>query len=364
MKLNIFWLFLLTLTSFEGYSAPQKEPDKILFIMPRLTVGGTARAFVSMINLLPIPDDKIDIYIKQRGYPFEKLIRRKANFPSWDQACKTKYKAVVSYAHFVIQPQLWVNTIQAKKKIQWIHTDLLKSVEQTPFKQRKNLKGIDYFVCVSEASKQSFITMYPHMAAKTLAIHNLVDEVVIQKQAEEPVKEIAKDKGLKVVTVARLGIEKGIDRAVQVHRLLEDAGIHFHWYVAGEGPQKKVLEQLIHKYHLEGKFILLGLRENPYPYIKNADLFVLPSRIEGRSVVISEAQVLHRPILATQAGGIREQLRSGENGLIVANDTTAIFEGMKFLLTNALERQKYIEAQKDYHYDNSVALQQLQKLFE
>jgi glycosyltransferase involved in cell wall biosynthesis len=164
------------------------------------------------------------------------------------------------------------------------------------------------------------------------------------------------------VSVGRLAPEKALDRAIRVHSRLDKEGFFFRWYIVGEGSERPKLEQQIRQLGLEGKFILLGSKLNPYPYMAQADMFALPSHFEGFSIVINEAKLLARPILLTEVSGAGEQIESEKNGLIVANNEDAIYHGLKRLLQDKALRKRFSEALQGFEYDNESIYRQVEKV--
>jgi len=122
--------------------------------------------------------------------------------------------------------------------------------------------------------------------------------------------------GVRFVTVGRLTYQKGYDIAIEAMAQIKADGYPVRWYVLGEGQERTNLEHLIEKYGVQNDFILLGAKENPYPYIKQADLYVHATRFEGKSIAIEEAQVLGKPIIASDCTGNTEQITSGYDGIL------------------------------------------------
>jgi glycosyltransferase involved in cell wall biosynthesis len=166
------------------------------------------------------------------------------------------------------------------------------------------------------------------------------------------------------VTVCRLDPCKGLDRAIRIHKRLDDEGISFRWYVVGGGPEKERLKELIQENHLDNKFILLGTKINPYPYFKKADLVAMLSYHEGFCIAVTEAKILERPIIITKFSAANEQIESGKNGLIVENDEEAIYEGMKKLIQDPFLRSEFSHNLQGFTYDNSQSYKIMEELFQ
>ena len=132
--------------------------------------------------------------------------------------------------------------------------------------------------------------------------------------------------GLRIVTVGRLNLQKSFDVSIDAMKFIKDAGIRARWYVLGEGDQREFLESRIDMLGLKEDFILLGNRANPYPYVKQCDLYVHASKFEGKSIAIQEARILGKPIVVTDCSGNREQINDGMDGRICDFDSNAIAE--------------------------------------
>ena len=135
------------------------------------------------------------------------------------------------------------------------------------------------------------------------------------------------------MSVCRLVDQKAIDRFIKVHSKLEKDGIHSKVYIIGDGPNKSSLEKLIEKYNEKDNFFLLGQKENPYPYIKNADYFCLLSYYEGYGMVVDEAKILEKRIIITDTAA-KEGLENYKNSYILDNNEKAIYEGLKKILSS------------------------------
>jgi glycosyltransferase involved in cell wall biosynthesis len=342
-----------------------KEPTapikKILFIMPALLLGGTEWAFLNMINTLQLPSNSYELCIMKRGGILEQFLKKDIKIISWEEAQAKTFDIAVSYAHWV-PPTLWAEKIHARRKIQWIHTDM-KNVGWIP-KINKAWLDVDTYVLVSEGSKKSFDETCPALSGRSLVVHNFIDNDRIRTQAEEAIHDMkTNDRLLNVVSVCRLNRVKGLDRAIKAMKQLKDKGILFRWYVVGEGVERENLERLIRKYHLQDNFILLSSRLNPFPYLKKADIFVLPSRSEAFPLSCIEAKVLACPIIITKVSSANELIISGTNGLIVENDTEGLYKGLKLLLTKRHVREKFAKNLQGYEYDNSKSLEEVRKIF-
>ena len=151
---------------------------------------------------------------------------------------------------------------------------------------------------------------------------------------EEEAKELDKEDKFKILTVGRLASVKGYDLAVKAANLLKANKFKFKWFIIGEGPERKEIEELIESYGLENEVILLGAKSNPYPYMKNCDLYVQTSRKEGFGLTVMEAKILKNVVVATNFDTVNELLKDKFDGIIVGKDENAIYEAIRELINN------------------------------
>ena len=174
---------------------------------------------------------------------------------------------------------------------------------------------------------------------KTEVFHNLINVERIKKLADEPGGFSDDYNGLRILTIGRLVPLKEFGTSIEALRLLKEKGVNARWYILGEGELRKELENLILQKDLTNDFFLLGVTDNPYPYLKQADIYVHASRYEGKSIAIQEAQVLECPILVSNCEGNREQVEHGVDGLICELTSEDICEGI-LELTQDWEKAK------------------------
>ena len=157
------------------------------------------------------------------------------------------------------------------------------------------------------------------------------------------------------------GLKARIKRFIEVHSKLINEGVNHEVYVIGDGPEKGKLEKSIKENNVENSFHLLGKKENPYPYIKNADYFCLLSNFEGYGMVLEEAKILGKPIIITNTAA-REAVENYKNSIILENSKEGIYNGLKEILKE--KKQENIEKNKIKEYDNSKIIGQVVELIE
>lgn len=237
------------------------------------------------------------------------------------------------------------------KKYAWIHVDLINEKKSEYFYKSINDQIKDYIqfnkiICVSNVVKEQAEKKLGLETEKFITLYNPIDTNEIIKKANQEI--VNTNNAVTFCSVGRLAQQKGYDRLIKVSNKLKEEGLSFSVNILGEGPDKKQLEQLIDEYNLKDYVYLLGFCSNPYPYIKNCDVFICPSRAEGFSTVASEAVVLNKACLVTDCSGMSELFgKESEYGYIVSNDEKGIYEGMKLFLTNEKMRDVYSQKSKE-----------------
>lgn len=238
-----------------------------------------------------------------------------------------------------LSPAFCCTFVRADRRLHFIRNDVGEVDRRgkvTPNIERYH-ERIDAYVCVAQSVLEALVRRYPYVAPKAVTIYNLLAPEDMRRQAEgEPDPFAAYGSALKLLTVCRLLEEaKGLKRMAEVCRRLRDEGLDFYWFVAGDGPDRAVLEAKIRDLGLQDRLILLGRQANPFPYYRHADVVAVLSYYEGLCGAVNEAKVMGRPVIATTFSGITEQIEDGVGGLIVGNDEDAIVEGMRRILTDA-----------------------------
>lgn len=346
---------------------------KFLIYIPQLIFGGAEKVLVSMANDLVCRGHEVavlELYEKGLLKPqFDQRVTfdaicseeyTKKYYASLSQvkkqpwlAGKLLFSKVVGYRRFaeklaakryagreydvainyleIESPDFLLMHVKAKKYLQWYHTDVANTDDpQTSDAMLPLWEKVDAVICVSELSRAHFAERYPTLQEKTYLIYNFFDSEAIQKKGEESFDYAAQRPIL--LSVGRLTEPKQYARFLDVLSRLRDEGVAFSWHVLGEGGQRQALEEKCRALGLEDYVFFHGLTDNPYCYMKNCDLFVLPSGWEGFPTVTVEAKVLGCPVLATDVAGVREQMIHGETGWIVENNAQAIYEGLRQLL--------------------------------
>lgn len=272
-----------------------------------------------------------------------------------------KYDCALAYKMNFEDTATVIWRIHADKKCAIMHSDI-DSVKATTDKFVLLLLLLDKIFCVSESCRNTLNKAYPMYKSKTVVMYNQFPSRQIINLSNYDIQPLAHTA---LLTVGRLSPEKGQQMIPAAARMLLDAGYDIHWYLVGDGPLREEVEREIEKYGVSDRVILLGTQSNPYPYIKNCDIYVQPSFSEGYCTTTMEAKILQKPIVTTDAPGMREQFVSGENGLIVdAMTPEALFEGIKTLLDHPELREKFVANLEKEEHDNSKELQKLYDFIE
>lgn len=270
------------------------------------------------------------------------------------------YDVAISY----LWPHYFVaEKVRAKKKIAWIHTDY-SMIETDKGMDLKMWNKFDHIVAVSDACKVSFLKEYSELEKKVFVIENITSPDFIRKMSIEKVEaSFMEDTRFKLMTVARLSHAKGIDNAIKAFKLLKDRGFnHLAWYIVGYGGDEVLLKELITKNQVEDSFIILGKKTNPYPYIKECDLYVQPSRYEGKAVTVNEAKILGKPILITNYPTSNSQILDGFDGCISEMTVEGIANGIEKCYLDTKFRQRLADNCRNTDYSNNHEIEKLYSL--
>lgn len=221
--------------------------------------------------------------------------------------------------------------VDAEKKAAFIHVDY-EWAGYSRSLDRDCYQEFGRIFTVSDEVKQSFLNVYPECSGKTYVFHNLINQEEIRRKAEQPGGFEDFYDGKRILTVGRLTSQKAYEFSIDAMKLLKDHGVKARWYVLGEGELREKLQHKINRLGLKNDFILLGAKENPFPYYKQCDLYVHASRFEGKSISIQEAQTLGCTLVVSDCSGNREQVVPGVDGMMCHLDAKEICDTVEALL--------------------------------
>lgn len=268
-----------------------------------------------------------------------------------------EYDLAVSYleggaAYFV------ADHVKAAKKAAFIHVDYEKA-GYTRALDKDCYLAFDKIFTVSDEVREAFLKAYPELPDKTEVFHNILNKEEIVRRAEEGEGFTDGFTGMRLLSVGRLTAQKAFEVSVDAMKRLKDAGKNVRWYVLGEGDQRKKLQEQIDVLGLTEDFILYGAVNNPYPFMKQADIYVHASRFEGKSIAIQEAQILGKPMVVSDCSGNREQVCHGKDGLMCGLTPDSLAENIMLLLEDEALRGKLGAAAAK---KNADAAEEIQKL--
>lgn len=242
----------------------------------------------------------------------------------------------------------------ARNKVGWIHTDYT-SVEcgvAVAFEAKAWAK-MDHIVAVSGDVADTFTRVFPRLQQRVRVIENVLDPKWVRSRSAEPASLWpVRPKGgcLALCSVGRLTHQKGFDIAIEAASLLKSRGLSFSWAIVGYGPDEQTIRKKISDAGLNQEVVLLGALENPYPYMKACDIYVQPSRYEGKAVTIREAQMLGRPVLVSDFPTAKSQIEHGVDGYVVPAGPAGLAAGIELLASDAGLRSRLggVAAARDY----------------
>lgn len=241
--------------------------------------------------------------------------------------------------------------VEASNKIAWIHNDYYAMGYDAEM-DKKHFKNFNTIVTISDECLRILKEVFPSESYKFKMIPNLSSRKIIEEQSRAFIpKEYKNEKRIKLLSVGRLSEQKGYDMALDAAEYLKKKKINFCWFILGDGELREKIEKGIRQKQLQDVVKLLGIRENPYPYIAQCDIFVQPSRFEGKSVVLDEARILCKPIVVTNYTTVYDQIDK-KNGCIVEMNGKSIAKGIEMLIVDKNKRDSYIKSLKNLKQSN------------
>ena len=273
--------------------------------------------------------------------------------------CKEKYDVAIAYAGPTEIIDAYIShKVKAEKKIAWVHFDISK--HKINKKLYNNLyERFNKIFAVSNECKKKLDEIIPAVRNKSEVLFNIVSEDLINEMSESYVDFDDDYKGIKIITVGRLSKEKGQDLAIKALSKLKKDRYDVKWYCIGDGNSRREFERLIKEYNLEGDFLLLGSTSNPYPYIKNADIYVQTSRHEGYCLTLAEAKALNKPIVTTDFIGAYEQIKNNENGIIVSCNENDLADAIRRLINEKEICSKFSNKLREEKIDTTNEIKKL-----
>ena len=273
-----------------------------------------------------------------------------------------KYDLAISF----LGPHNFIlDKVKADTKLGWNHTDYFTIVNPDKHLDEKMWSRLDYIVNVSNDCEKSFLKVFPNLKEKTIVIENIISSTFVREQSNENINhEILDDATIKICSVGRLSDAKGFDMAVIACKKLVQLGYDIKWYIVGYGREEEYLKKLIRDHNMTDKFILLGKKINPYPYINKCDIYCQPSRYEGKAVTVREAQILSKPVVITNFPTAKSQVHDGFDGLITPMGIEGIVNGIKKLIEDKELRERLVVNTVKTDYGNHSEINKLYKILD
>lgn len=352
----------------------------IIFVMPTLRMGGAEKALVSLLKSLDPKRVAVDLFLFETGGVLEKEVPSWVNIIEGDPIVRDmtlemrnyfgelirqrKFSAALARLKITLQARQgkhsfsWdtikkfipsveghydvaigflegfadffvIDKINADKKIGWIHIDM--TGRNFSPQECEYYKKFDIIATISAICKKAFTEIMPELKDKIQILENIVSSNDIISKSEAKTNTFWELSKLHLVSVGRLDYQKGFDIGAKAAKVLKEQGYDFCWHVYGIGIMKKEIEQYVAENQLGKYYILEGLCENPYPYMKRADIIVQPSRWEGKSLVLDEAKILGKAIIVTNYPSVTDQVTDRKTGIIVETTPEAIAHGVELL---------------------------------
>lgn len=265
---------------------------------------------------------------------------------------------------FLTPHRIVAEKVKAKKKIAWIHTDYTR-VWVDAEDELKVWQKYDYVASISGDVTNTFLQVFPSLAPKIVEIENILSPTFVRKRAEleDTDKEFRQTDKISLLSIGRYSEQKNYDNVPDIcKRLINKTKLNIKWYIIGYGGDEALIRQKIKEAGMEEHVILLGKRSNPYPYIKACDIYVQPSRYEGKSVTVREAQMLCKPVVVTNYPTAPSQIRSGIDGVIVPMDNEGCANGLAEVICNKPLQERIIAHLKTHDYGNESEVEKIYTL--
>lgn len=299
----------------------------------------------------------------RRAHRFSKKLRcnwlysRKLNGPQ----LRRDYDVEISFLEGV-PAKLGALRTTHTPKVTWVHADIytsrIENAQFYPGEEERCYDKMDVVVAVSNDCMEAFNKRFPDCKARKMVIYNPVDRRRIERLAEEFA--VTKDNEcLTVITVGRLTPQKNPTRFLEVAALARREGLPVRFRWIGDGELRESMEQLRDDMGLHDTVEFNGFTDNPYPYIKAADIMMITSDFEGFSLALCEAQCLGVPVISTRTAGPTEIIGDNRYGILTDSTPEAMVQALRTLVENEDERrrlaQEALTRPDDFSVDRAMA---------
>lgn len=269
---------------------------------------------------------------------------------------------------FLTPHQITLKKVKAKRRIAWIHTDY-SNIWVNRNAELPVWNGYDYIASISEDVSKTFLQVFSSLAPKLVLIENILSSKLLQLRAGQSSKE--KDSfmdgtagEIRLLSVGRFSEAKNYDNVPDICRRLRAEKLDVKWFLIGFGGDEALIRQRIAEAGMQDHVIILGKRSNPYPYIKACDIYVQPSRYEGKSVTVREAQMLCKPVVVTDYPTAKSQIQHGVDGVIVPLDNEGCAKGLAEVIRDKELQQRLKEYLKTHDYGNEKEVEKIYSILQ
>ena len=248
--------------------------------------------------------------------------------------------------------------VRAKKRLAWIHTDY-STVDIDVVRELPVWGAYDHIASISHDVTSSFLNAFPSLSDRIIEIENILSADFVHSRAERSVELPGT---VRLLSIGRYCTAKNYDNVPDICRRLRLQGVDAKWYIIGFGGSEELIRQRIAEAGMEEHVILLGKKDNPYPYIKACDIYVQPSRYEGKSITVREAQILCKPVAVTNYPTASSQIKNGVDGVIVPLDNEGCARGLADFIADTALQQRIVDYLRIHDYANTSEVEKIYSL--
>lgn len=260
---------------------------------------------------------------------------------------------------FLTPHNIGLDRVRARKRLAWIHTDY-STVSVNAEAELPVWGAYDAIASISDEVTRSFLKVFPSLESKIVAIENILPEAYVRARADEFDAGGELTGTVKLLSIGRFCTAKNYDNVPDIARRMIDGGVcDLKWYIIGYGGDEALIRRKIAEAGMEEHVILLGKKENPYPYIKACDIYVQPSRYEGKSVTVREAQMLCKPVAVTAYPTAASQIHDGVDGVIVPLENGGCADGLARFIADKTQQERIVAHLCTHDYANASEVEKI-----
>lgn len=260
---------------------------------------------------------------------------------------------------------LIIEKVHATKKVGWIHTDYYHAGENLENIERDYAR-LDAIAAVSEDCAKGFASLFPRLQERIVTIENILSAPYVIRESKAPITtdEMPDDGCIRLLTVGRFSPQKNMVNIPDICSRIRKKGLDVKWYLIGYGAEEEKIRREIQNTGMQDYVIIMGKKDNPYPYMAQSDVYVQPSNYEGKSVCVREAQMLCKPVVITDYDTSGSQLQDGVDGLIVPLNNAECASGIISLLQDPDRMKELAQNCSQRDYSNSSEIKKIYDLIQ